>query len=120
MLNILCRHSFCDFVKIVQKFLPLPMLEITTKSTYFLPAKKKIPILCIELQTNKNVKGFKTLHLSPNGKKFANYKDFFQKCESRSNIIFQKIVIFFFTVVFCLLTCTNQCTKNKVFRQEFL
>ena len=57
MLNILCRHSFCDFV------LPFPMLEITTKSTHFLPAKKKIPILCIELPTNKNVKGFKTLHL---------------------------------------------------------
>ena len=34
MLNILCRHSFCDFVKIPEKFLPLPMLEITTKSTY--------------------------------------------------------------------------------------
>ena len=63
MLNILCRHSFCDFVKIPQKFLPLPMLETITKSTYFHPAKKKIPILWIELQTNKNVKGFKTLHL---------------------------------------------------------
>ena len=59
-----CRHSFCDFVKMPKKFLPLPMLEITTKSTYFFPAKKKIPILCIELQTNENVKGFKTLHLS--------------------------------------------------------
>ena len=72
--------SFCDFVKIWQKFLPLPMLEITTKSTYFLHAKKKIPILCIELQTNENVKGCKTLHLTPSGKKFANYKDFFKNC----------------------------------------
>ena len=44
MLNILCRHSFCDFIKILQKFLSLPMIEITTKSTYFLPVKKKIPI----------------------------------------------------------------------------
>ena len=31
----------------------LRLLKITTKSTYFLPVKKKIPILCIELQTNK-------------------------------------------------------------------
>ena len=61
MLNILCRHSFCDFVKIPQKFLPLPMLEITTKSIYLPPAKKKIPILWTELQTNKNIKGLNTL-----------------------------------------------------------
>ena len=65
MLNILCRHSFCDFAKIPQKFLPLPMLEITTDSTYFLIAKEKMPILRIELLTNKNIKGFKTLHLNP-------------------------------------------------------
>ena len=110
MLNILCRHSFGDFVKIPQKFLPLPMLETTTKSTifeyknvkfkaiiyfsgqtnvnnfmqtqllwfckksqkflllpmletttkstYFLPTKKKIQILWIEIQTNKNFRGF--------------------------------------------------------------
>ena len=78
MLNISYRHSFCDFVKIPQKFLPLPMLEITTKSTYFLPAKKTIPILWIELQTNKNIKGLKTLHLKicKSGKKIPNCKDF--------------------------------------------
>ena len=34
----LFRHSFCYFVKTSQKFLPLPMLEITTKST---PCKEK-------------------------------------------------------------------------------
>ena len=51
-------------LKIPQKFLPLLMLEITTNSIYFFPAKKKMPILCLELQTKKNVKGFKTLHLS--------------------------------------------------------
>ena len=31
----------------------LPLLKKTTKSTHFFPAKKKIPILWIELQTNK-------------------------------------------------------------------
>ena len=31
----------------------LSLLKITTKSTHFLPVKKKIPILWIELQTNK-------------------------------------------------------------------
>ena len=35
------------------KVIFLPLLKITTKSTHFLPAKKKIPILWIELQTNK-------------------------------------------------------------------
>ena len=54
--NILCRRSFCDIVKIPQKFLLLPMLEITTIPIYFLPTKEKIPILWIELQPNKNIK----------------------------------------------------------------
>ena len=49
MLNILCKHSSCDFVKIPQKFLPL--LKITTESTHFLPAKKEIIIL-----SNKQIK----------------------------------------------------------------
>ena len=40
------------------------MLEITTKSINFVPAKEKIPILWIEHQTNKNIKGFKILHLN--------------------------------------------------------
>ena len=31
----------------------LRLFKITTKSTHFLPAKKKIPILWIELQINK-------------------------------------------------------------------
>ena len=31
----------------------LPLLKITTKSTHFLPAKKKVSTLWIELQTNK-------------------------------------------------------------------
>ena len=42
----------------------LPLLEITAKSTNFLHAKKEIPILWIELQTNKNTKGLKILHLN--------------------------------------------------------
>ena len=47
------KHSFFDFVMISVKVSSLPLLKITTKSTHFLPAKKKIPILWIELQTNK-------------------------------------------------------------------
>ena len=41
------------FCKDTTKVSFLPLLKITTKSTHFLPAKKKIPILWIELQTNK-------------------------------------------------------------------
>ena len=41
------------FRKDTAKVSSLPLLKITTKSTHFLPAKKKIPILWIELQTNR-------------------------------------------------------------------
>ena len=41
------------FCKDTTKVSFLPLLKITTKSTHFLPAKKKIPILWTELQTNK-------------------------------------------------------------------
>ena len=51
------------FCKDTTKLLSLSTLEITTKSTYFYPVKKNMLILWIELQTNKNIKGFKTLHL---------------------------------------------------------
>ena len=51
------------FCKDIAKVSSLPLLEITTKSKHFLPAKK-IPVLWIELQTNKNTKGLKTLHLN--------------------------------------------------------
>ena len=41
------------FRKDTAKVSSLPLLNITTESTHFIPAKKKIPILWIELQTNK-------------------------------------------------------------------
>ena len=41
------------FCKDTAKVSSLPLLKITTKSTYFLPVKKIIPILWIELHTNK-------------------------------------------------------------------
>ena len=63
MFNTLCRYSFRDFVKIPQKFIPLPM-HVRNNATYFLIAKKKIPALWTELLTNENIKGFKTLYLN--------------------------------------------------------
>ena len=70
------------FCKDIARVSSYPFLEITTKSIHFLPAKKKIPTLWIERQTNKNEKGRKTLHLNTEcSKKFANCKDFFKKCE---------------------------------------
>ena len=41
------------FYKDSAKVSSLPLSKITTKSTHFLPAKKKMPVLWIELQTNK-------------------------------------------------------------------
>ena len=41
------------FCKDTAKVSSLPLLKITTKSTHFLSAEKKITILWIELQTSK-------------------------------------------------------------------
>ena len=41
------------FCKDTAKVSSLPLLKVTTKSTHFLPTKKKIPILWIEFQANK-------------------------------------------------------------------
>ena len=41
------------FYKDTAKVSSLPLLKKTAKSTHFLRAKKKVPILCTELQTNK-------------------------------------------------------------------
>ena len=41
------------FCKETAKVSSLPLLKTNTTSTHFLPAKKKIPILWTELQTNK-------------------------------------------------------------------
>ena len=49
----LMQTQLLRFCKNTAKVSSLPLLKITTKSTHFLPAKKKIPILWIELQTNK-------------------------------------------------------------------
>ena len=39
------------FCKDTAKVSSLPLLKLSTKSTHFLPTKKKIPVLWIELQT---------------------------------------------------------------------
>ena len=46
------KHNFSDFID-TTKVSSVSLLKITIKSTRFLLAKKKIPILWIELQTNK-------------------------------------------------------------------
>ena len=52
ILNILNKQVL-RFCKDIAKVSSLPLVKITTKSTHFLPPKKKMPILRIELQTNK-------------------------------------------------------------------
>ena len=59
-----------QFCKDTAKVFSLPLLKIITKSTHFLPAKKKIPILTPRYQIP-----------TPSGKKFANCKYSFEKCE---------------------------------------
>ena len=66
------------FCKDTTKVSSLPLSKITTKSNYhFLPAKKKIPILCIVLQTN--TKGIKTLHLNTKRLKICKFQRLFRK-----------------------------------------
>ena len=79
MLNILCKHRFCDFIKIPKKFFSLPLLKKTTKSSHFFPAKKNIPVLWMELQTNKIRKFSKPHILTPSGKKNWKLQRFFRK-----------------------------------------
>ena len=59
-----------NICKDTAKVFSLPLLKIITKSTHFLPAKKKIPILTPRYQIP-----------TPSGKKFANCKYSFEKCE---------------------------------------
>ena len=47
------------FCKDTAKVSSLPLLKTTPKSIHFPPAKKKIPVLWIELQTNKIKKASK-------------------------------------------------------------
>ena len=47
------QTDLLQFCKDTVKASSRPLLNITTKSTHFLPAKKKKPILWIELPTNK-------------------------------------------------------------------
>ena len=53
--NVKCfmQTQLLRFCKDTTKGSPLSLLNITTKSTHFLPVKKKITILWIEIQTNK-------------------------------------------------------------------
>ena len=86
----------------------LLLVKITTKSTNFLPAKKKIPILKIELQTNK-IQKVTSKHQALK----------FENCEERSNIIFQKTSYFHVTVVFCLLAQINAQKMNFFVKNLF-
>ena len=47
------KTQLLRFCKDTAKVSTLPLLKLTTESTHFLPRKKKIPTLWIELQTNK-------------------------------------------------------------------
>ena len=64
------------FCKDTAKVSSRPLLKITTKSTHFLLAKKKIPILWIELHTNKLQKVSKPYLYTSSGKNLQNAKTF--------------------------------------------
>ena len=66
---------FCKDIAKVSSLL----LKTLTSSTHFHLAKRKIPILWTELQTNKIQKLSIPYIQTPSGKKFGNCKDFFKK-----------------------------------------
>ena len=100
------------FCQDTAKVSPLPLLKTTTKSPNFSPAKKKIAILWIELQTNK-MQNLTSKHRAVKKSRIAKP---FRKMWIKKQHNFSKNKFFFFTVVFCLFTCTNQWTKNELFR----
>ena len=55
------QTQFLRFCKDAAKVYSLPLSKIATKSTHFLLAKKKIPILWIEFQVSKTQKASKHL-----------------------------------------------------------
>ena len=71
------QTQLLPFCKDAIKVSSLPLLKITTKSTHPPPAKK-MPILWIELQTNKIQQVSKPYIKTPSGKKFANYRLFWK------------------------------------------
>ena len=52
-INFCGPSQLLRFCKNAAKISSLPLLKITTISAHFLPVKKKIPILWIELQANE-------------------------------------------------------------------
>ena len=70
------------------------LLKVTTKSIYFLPAKKKIPILWIEPQANKIQKVSKPLFKHQAVKNLQIAKTFLENVNKEVNIIFHKISYF--------------------------
>ena len=68
--NVKCftQTQLLWFCKDTAKVSSFPLLKIDTKSTHFLPAKKKILTLWIELQRNKIRKVSKSFIQTPSGR----------------------------------------------------
>ena len=85
-------HVF-QFCKDTAKVSSRTLLKRTTKSTHFIPAQKKTPILSNEHQTNK-YKRSQNLTSKHRAIKICKLQRLFQKMWKRSNLIFQKISYF--------------------------
>ena len=110
------------FCKDTANVFSLLLLKITTKPTHFLPVKENISILWIELHANKMQKVSKPLTSKNFYRAVKNLqigKTFSKNVNKEATWFFKKWVIFSITVVFCLFTCTNQCTKNLSVKNLF-
>ena len=111
-----------QFCKDTTNVCSLPLLKITTESTHFLPVKENISILWIELHANKMQKVSKPLTSKIFYRAVKNLqigKTFSKNVNKEGTWFFKKWVVFFITVVFCLFTCTNPCTKNLSVKNLF-
>ena len=116
--NYFMQTQLLRFCKNTTKVSSLPLLKITSKSTHFLPVKKKIPILWVELQTNKIQKVSKPFIKTPSCKKNCKLQRL-QKMWIKKQHNFSKNQLF--QVHSSILsTCTNQCTKNELFVKIYL
>ena len=107
MANILCKHSFCDFVKIQQKFLPFPSPNQHTFSLQ----RRRYRYCGLNFKQVK-YKNLTSKHWAVKNLQIA--KTFSKNVNKEVTKFFKIWVISFFTVVLCLFTCIYQCTNFSV------
>ena len=111
LLNISCRHSFYNFVKIPQKFLPFPCQKQLLNQHIFYLRRIRFQYCGQNFKQIEIQKILKPYISATTGKNLQIAKTFSKNVNIEATYFFKKQFIFFFAVIFCLFTCTNQRTN---------